>query len=256
MNERELRAYLLGQATEEEAARLEGQLLGDDELFHLIESVEDDLFDDHARGHLGAADRALFEARYGPDGERQRFARALSKRADAASPIVPIHRKSVWRRWTPLAVAAALAIVLGGAFIAREVSLSPPVPVPLPTPAAAGREVVFATALATSRAAADPAVLPLPRNVAVIQLRIRLNPADRFGGYDMDLRSSPTDAQVWAARDLRASIEHGDLLVAASVPARTIPDGAYELSVRGTRRGRGGGGEELGFVSFKIVRVP
>ena len=76
MNEAELRAYLLGEATEEEAARLEGRLLEDDELYQVLESVEDDLLDDHARGRLDAADRARFEARYGADGERQRFARA------------------------------------------------------------------------------------------------------------------------------------------------------------------------------------
>jgi hypothetical protein len=256
VNERELRAYLLGQATEDEAVRLEGRLLEDDELYQVIESIEDDLFDDHARGRLEPADRARFEARYGTDGERQRFARVLSTRVDGASPVLTFRPKPAWRRWAPLAAAAAIVIAFGAVFIERQIAPAPAAPGP-PVLAPAASDVTFALTLGASRAAAEPTVLTIGPSVGAIQLRVRLNPADRFETYTVDLRVSSTDTQAWRSDDLHATIDNGDLVIAARVPAGAVPDGAYELSVRGVRAGAAAGaGEDLGFVPLKVVRVP
>src|SRR6476619_5483996 len=75
-----MRAYLLGQATEAEAARLEERLLEDDETFQTLCSVEDDLFDEYARGGLTAQERQRFADRYGSDRGRLLVARALARR--------------------------------------------------------------------------------------------------------------------------------------------------------------------------------
>lgn len=255
MSDNELRAYLLGQITEDEAVRLEGRLLEDDELYHVLESVEDDLFDDHARGRLEPADRARFEARYGADGERQRFARALAKRATAAS-IVEFRPKPTWRRWTPLAAAAAVVIAIGGMLVERQFTPGPPAEVPSPAPSFA-REVAFAVSLGSSRAAGEPMILSIGRDVTTIQLRVRLNAADRFDTYAAELRSAKTDAQTWSEPGLKATIDNGDLVIAARIPAVSVADGAYELGVRGVRAGATAGtGDDLGFVALKVVRVP
>jgi len=256
VNERELRAYLLGQVPEEEAVRLEGRLLEDDELYRVLESVEDDLFDDHARGRLEPPDRARLEARYGTDGERQRFARAFAKRVDVAPGVVVLRPAQTFRRWAPLGAAAAVVIAVSGLLIQRQITPKPPANVPRPGPSFA-REVAFAVSLGTSRAAAEPTVLPIARNVTTIQLRVRLNPGDRFETYAAELRSSQTDARVWSEQGLKATIDNGDLVVAARIPAASMSDGAYEVGVRGVRAGAAAdAGEDLGFVPLKVVRVP
>ena len=50
MNDADLRAYLLGQTTEAIAEQVELRALDDEEFFVTVRSVEDDLFDDYARG--------------------------------------------------------------------------------------------------------------------------------------------------------------------------------------------------------------
>src|SRR5262249_17289665 len=138
----------------------------------------------------------------------------------------------------------------------RQITPKPPASVPAPAPSFA-REVAFAVSLGTSRAAAEPTVLPIARNVTTIQLRVRLNPADRFETYAAELRSSKTDARVWSERGLKATIDNGDLVVAARIPTASVSAGAYEMGVRGVRAGAAAdAGEDLGFVPLKVVRVP
>jgi hypothetical protein len=278
VTERELRAYLLGESSEDETGRLEAQLLEDEDLFRTLEGVEDDLFDDHARGRLSAAERERFEACYGPDGDRQRFARAFAKRvegtpgvsgvpetaetprASEAPGVLAFPRRSPWRRWTPLAAAAAIAIVAGVVMMRRESpgpAASRPVATQQPGPAAEARTAVFAITLGTSRAPAEPARLTVSREASGIQLRVRLNPADRFDNYAMDLRAASTDSQVWQSTGLRGVDTAGDLIVMATVPTADVPDGSYDLAVRGVRAGAApSAAEDLGFVSIKVVRVP
>jgi hypothetical protein len=257
VNERELRAYLLGQASEASAARLEDRLLEDDELFQVLECIEDDLFDDYARGRLDVKERARFEARYGTDGDRQRFARALSRRVDSGPRVMPVRTAPAWRRWAPLAAAAAVVVVMGGVVLRlvedRLIAPRPPVPVSLPAPPSEPRELAYGLVLGASRAAAEPTLLTIPRNVAMIQLRVRLNPADRFDSYVVDLRSETTDTQVWQGEGLHATIDNGDLVVAAHLPAFAVPDGMYEVAVRGVRRsGPASDKADLGFVTVKV----
>ncbi len=251
MTERDLRAYLLGQVSDEEAVRLEGQLLEDDDLFQTLESIEDDLFDDHARGRLEPADRAGFERRYGADGERHRFARLLSARVDNVPGVVTFRPRPVWRRWAPLAAAAAVVLAVAGIMMTRRAApatyRAAAARAPQPVPAPAGKTAVFALTLATSRAPADPLLLTVSSDASRIQLRVRVNPADRFDAYSMDLRSPASDAIVWHAADLHAAEEAGDLVIAGTAPAASIPDGTYELDVRAST-------EDLGFVALKVVR--
>ena len=259
MTDRDLRAYLLGQASEAQAARLEARLLDDDELFQILESVEDELFDDHARGRLNSADRQRFEARYGAHGERQRFAHAFAKRVDGAPDLAAIRPPSSQPRWIPMAAAAAMLILVGGLVLVRRPASAPTEArtpsTPRLTPAPEPRVAVFALALGASRAVASPETVTLRRETSALELRIRLNPADRYDSYQMDLRASATDTSVWHGDNLHAADARGDLVVVATVPATAVPDGAYELTVRGSRAGSPSP-EDLGFVSVKVARTP
>jgi hypothetical protein len=85
-----------------------------------------------------------------------------------------------------------------------------------------------------------------------LELRVRLDPADRFDSYSMELRSSSNQV-VWSVGDLPVASESGEPALVATVPARLLVDGAYELAVRGGNADASP--EELGFVTLKVHRT-
>jgi hypothetical protein len=150
----------------------------------------------------------------------------------------------------------AAAVIVAGAFVgavwlARD--RPPAEPARPPSPVAAARSVrvptvVAVVSLGSSRAASAAPIVQLPRGESEIELRVRLNPADRYERYAMELRST-ADRVVWRASDLKSSINAGDLLVTGIVPSHALEGGSYELAVRG-------GSSELGFVSLTVRRTP
>lgn len=242
MNEIQCRAYLLGQLPSADAEQLETRVLQDDEVFQTLRGVEDDLFDAFARGRLTRDEREQFLARFGDRADRIAFAHALNAR---------VRRASGWQTaWVPLAVAAAVFLAVGISWWMRPV----PVPVPPtvvtkePPPAPAVPPVVALITLGTSRAAENSTTITLPAATPGVQLRVRLNPADTFDGYTMELRSS-ADRIVWRRENLQASASPGELVVTGTVPAGVLEAGVYELAVRG-------GTTDLGFVTVRIMRTP
>jgi anti-sigma-K factor RskA len=254
VNERELRAYLLGQAPEADAVRLEERLLEDDELFQVLESIEDDLFDAHARGQLTPAERDQFEARYGKYGERQRFARALAMRVSRGQ-VEPFRRRAAraYLAWAPLAAAAALILAVAVVMLVRQRPARQPTVLTTKDQSPAVRDVMatLLVILDTSRAAGAPTPVTFSKDASKIELRVQLHPGDRFERYSMELRAPATDAVLWRADSLRATDDNGNLIVTGIVPAASMPDGLAELAVRGLR---GGATEDLGFVTMKVVR--
>ncbi len=258
MNERELRSYLLGQLTPEDGARLEARLLDEQDLFDAMRAAEDDLFDDYARGRLPGDERARFLARYGGQSDRIVFAEALARRAPQAGGAASVHAWTV-RRWMPLAAAAALVLVAGGAWLMRERSRSgergamavAPAGQAAPRPADVPPVVALLT-LATPRAGGRRPALRVPADATTIEWRVRLDPNDRYDRYAMELRSA-ADVPVWRADDRRASPEAGGLLLAARMPASAVADGEYELAVRGVPGH--GALEDLGFVTIQVTRA-
>jgi hypothetical protein len=242
------RAYLLGRLSPAEAEALEERLLRDDEAFHAMEGAEDDLFDDFARGRLGAEERTRFLERFGAQPQRVAFARALARRLGTES------RSTTGRSpWIPLAAAAALVAAIAGgwwlrqrpASIDRAATAAAGSPAPV-VPAAP--PVVALFTLGTSRAAADAVTVTIPAASPALQVRIRLNPADRYDSYALELRSS-ADRVVWRGDDLHAVREAGDLVLTAQIPAPPLDNGTYELAVRGGR-------DDLGFLPVRIMRTP
>jgi hypothetical protein len=161
----------------------------------------------------------------------------------------------VRRQWIPLAAVAALLIAAGGLLVTREIAPHGPLQAPAahPGPTAAPAVAVLLLTLGTSRAAGTPASVTVPKDASILQLRVRLDPSDRFDRYSIDLRAS-SDRSVWHGEDLRASAVGDGLALVASVPASSLESGSYELAVRGAS------GEAsyaaLGFVTVKISRTP
>ena len=89
-DESRIRAFLLGSLPEQEAAGIEQRLAGDADFRELVKAIEEELFDDHARGRLPAADAAQFSAKYlntREGRERLQFARAFAGQT------------ITWRKW-------------------------------------------------------------------------------------------------------------------------------------------------------------
>ena len=84
-----------------------------------------------------------------------------------------------------------------------------------------------------------------------MQLRVRLDPADTFDSYAIELRSGQ-GAVVWRADALHASAADGDLFLIGDVPSAALQSDAYELTVLGSAAGRAP--EALGFAAVKIAR--
>ena len=230
------RDYLLGRLPETDAESLENRMLQDEELFVTLRSIEDDLFDDLARGALSDAERHAFLQRYN-DPARIAFARALARRGPNVTAMPA-------RRWMAWGAAAAAIIVVGlAAIFSRTPESQSTTTARVVAPVA--RTVAVNIALATSRSAGQAQQIALPRDASAL-LQIRLDPQDRFDSYTVALTSR---ANIWQAGNLHAVQRNGDLILSAVVPASQLPEGSYELAVRG-------GDEDLGFVTVEVHRTP
>jgi hypothetical protein len=244
-----LRAYLLGAAPPEVAERLDERLIEDETVYAAMQAAEEDLLDDFARGRLTGHERGQFLERYGRQPQRILFAQALARRA-SANRVIPFPR----RHWVPLAVAATVILVAGG-LLTRNLEAPGPHRTVAPQSSTTPQSLVAVElTLGTSRAAAAPTVVTLPKGTTGAQLRVHIDPADRFDNYQMELRSS-SDQIVWRKPDLRLPAgSQDDLVLTVEIPARAIPDGSYELAVRGGKTGVSL--DDLGFIGLTVRWSP
>ena len=252
-----MRAYLLGQASEAEAARLEERLLEDEDVFLTLRSVEDDLFDQFARNTLSAAERERFVERYGKERGRLLVAHAFANRTPAARVLA--HRRFERRLWLPLAAAAVLAAAIAGTLMRPARPTPPPAAVPA---AAAGHDArqpaaptaapaILLLTLGNSRAPAAAPEVAIPADAPAVELRIRIDPADRFDTYGVELRNQ-SDTPVWTGAVRGPEVVDGQLLLKGTVPQNLLAAGTYEVSVRGLAPSRPE--ELLGFATVTIRR--
>jgi hypothetical protein len=232
------------------AERLDERLIEDETVYAAIQAVEEDLLDDFARGGLTGHERGQFLERYGHQPQRILFAQALARRA-SANRVIPFPR----RHWVPIAVAATIILVAGG-LLTRNLEAPGPRRTVAPQPSSTAPQslVKLELTLGTSRAAAAPTVVTLPKGTTAAQLRVHIDPADRFDNYQIELRSS-SDQIVWRKPDLRLPAgSQDDLVLTVEIPARAIPNGSYELAVRGGKTGVSL--DDLGFIGLTVRWSP
>ncbi|HEY1912251.1 MAG TPA: hypothetical protein VGG73_15105 [Vicinamibacterales bacterium] len=244
LNAADLRTYLLGQSTEAQAERVEVRALDDEDFYVTLQSFEDDLFDEYARGTMPEVDRKPFRTRYSGERHRLVVARALSARVESPS--------GTSKYWL-LAAAAVVLTAVGATLAIRTKSASPtpaatvaasaPATPPVPAP------VALLLTLGTSRSAAAVPEVRLPSSSSSLRLRVRLDPADTFDSYAMELRSAQGEL-VWRADALKATVQGGDRLVIGDIPAKTLAATSYELSVTGSSAANRP--EVLGFAAMSI----
>jgi curli biogenesis system outer membrane secretion channel CsgG/anti-sigma factor RsiW len=109
-----MRAYLLGQLPEHEAAALEEQYFVNRDCFLRVQSEETALIADYLDSRLPKNERHVFESRYLHVPELQRRVEEIRQQRSILSPAVP---STSWVRWS---LAATVAIVLALGFGARH----------------------------------------------------------------------------------------------------------------------------------------
>jgi hypothetical protein len=257
LDDKRLRAYLLGQLPEIEAEQLETRALDEEDFYLVLKSVEDDLFDDFARNSLDGRDREAFLAKYGANHEKLVFARALASQNSKLEGKSNVIRFPERRLTYQLAAAAVLVLAVGTFVVQQRSELNPAsTPSPSPEPQSVNPPEVTATAnlvLGSSRAAGAATVISVPADATRVQLRVKLNAADRFDQYALEARSTANNI-VWGDATAKGVVDNGDLIVTALVPAKTLAPGTYELAVRGIHSNAKP--EELGFVTFEIRLAP
>jgi hypothetical protein len=236
----DLKRYLLGGQPEEEEKRLEARLLAEDDLFELAQATETDLLVEHFRGGPAAEDcqGLLGRLAASPAGRRRiELARGMA----AACGTVRrgrILRFPLPRLFSRPAVRASLAAALVGLVVVvwqleRPHALLPP----------------QALALEVSTLRSDepaPPELQLAAGIPV-ELRLALPAEEPFVSYGVSIRKEG-GGTVWGPKRLPAPHSGAPLIVEAG----DLPGGTYEVEIRGFRRE--GGTEDVGFLSFRVVR--
>ena len=148
-----------------------------------------------------------------------------------------------------LAVAATIAAAVGAGFWTTRQ--------PIPTAAASAAVVppaiapaVLAITLGTSRAASATPAVVLPPDVPSLELRVRLDPADTFERYAMELRSASGES-VWRT-ETRKPLDRREPMLVGTVAADLLHSGTYELAIQGFSGA--GSAEEFGFAMINIRR--
>ena len=246
-NETELRAYLLGRASEETVLAIEGRVLDDEDFYETLASVEDDLLDDAGRGRLSREDQAAFESRYRRDDERRGFSRAFVRGLSRAKQ----QKRAGHFRIAAGSLALAATLVVGFALL-QEPPKPPSSPErAAPTPQAAAR-VGITLDLWTDRSSGTTARLDIPPGATTVSLTLRLDPRERFDRYAAEIKSK--DEIAFRMSDLEPRRSGESLLLHVDVPASALLDGVHIVSIVGSRGA--GAGEPVGFVSLRVGHTP
>jgi hypothetical protein len=247
--ERRLRQYLLGELPEEEAERLELEMLDDDELFDHAEALEIDLLDAVVREGLPPAQHRRMLAVAATPGGRSRLAlvRGLAQIRDEEAA-----EEGSWgsflRRfliaspaWRTAVAAAALALLVG---IPRLAHIPLPGPGGPPLPLSAATETVPISLLVQrDEKAPKPIVVS---GVPALQVDVTEETAERFR---ITVRS-PADHEV-VSQELTAVVDHGARTATLVLDTRKLRPGLYEVSVEGLD---GGVWQPVAETWIKIVR--
>jgi hypothetical protein len=171
-----LRSYLLGLAPESDSEALDEASVADDAVAARLAVLEDDLYDDYARGVLKAPERARFQERYLASAAgrgRLEFARALGSRPPA---VTPAPTTTAAFRWWSVAAALLAVGILGLIYLVddrpqvTDNTVRPPITTPAPaTPAVVA---VFTLMPTAARSATESTPLIVPGDVTSITLRL------------------------------------------------------------------------------------
>jgi hypothetical protein len=248
------RRYLLGQADEEEAERLEREYLGSQEAADRLADAEQDLIEDYLDGRLAAPDREQLERHYlASPAHRTRVELARHLRRAAAAARTEAHGASVRTGSLPygrLALAAGLLLAIGAAwFSTNRPAIAPPVnqpavttrepapSVPESAPVPAPRMFAMSLSPAGTRSAGESPSLRVPGGTDVILLRL-----EGEGGREAVVASRVvvrlvSGEEIWQGPAIADADLPPGVLAHAEIPAERLSPDDYVVVLFATDEG-------------------
>jgi anti-sigma factor RsiW len=262
-NEVLLVKYLLGKLSEEEQAQVEDRALADADYLGALEAAEADLIDAYVGGELPQSDRRAFERRFLTSPARLRkveFARALANvAADSPSPV--LRRPTILaviRGWTPalrfaVAMAALICVAAPSWIVLRmrsRIDVLDAQRRDLATREQSLREQLRDSHRAASPVAASLILIPglsrsstnvqrlvLGPSTQIAHIQIQLDTRDDYPRFRVELRSRRGEEILTLANLPRHRTSTG-YAVSFDVPATALPEGDYELALKGIGPGQ------------------
>jgi anti-sigma factor RsiW len=263
--------YLLGQARPEDASFVEERLVTDSEFYDEVLIAEDELIDQYLSGGLSESERNSFERHFLLTPERQRkvrFGLAFNKYVTAAEPlpdedsvskdvaeeardVAKPPPKEPFYSFLPFgnpilsySLAAALVLIVGAvSWLAlknwREARPHDP-------------GIVVAVTLTPGLTRSDDGArkITVPSGTGTVELRLELT-RDEYVSYRVVLLADDR-SEIWRADDLKSRSESGTRFIAARVPVRSLPPGAYRVKLSGVLAD--GRLEDLPSYQFSVMR--
>jgi hypothetical protein len=240
----QLRQLLLHRLSEEDAARLEEQLMQDAETADLLRHEEADLVDDYAQGRLSADDGRAFERHLLADPkvrQRVKVARALQAFASGRGAISggATVRGSVgfWNRW-PIRAAAVfvLCAFAVGLVLRANRGTDGAGPVVTPQTDAAVEPAAGIVLLADVGRGGSAQVVQVRAGAGPVRLQVEATSSDSSISYRLSV-TDESGGSVFDASDLRPRESGGYVFVEAEIPAGVLGTGPRTVTLEPQRPG-------------------
>jgi anti-sigma factor RsiW len=258
----EIRRYLLGTLSPEQAAELEERLLSDEEVYEELLIVEHELVDQFLSGELSATDRERIESHFLRAPERQdqlRFGHLLRRYVSAHAPeiangaerespvIVKPERESFLSRLLPrnpvpaFALGCALLVLVVGGFWMANRILNP----------TSGSGAVWAVELTPglTRDGGETRKFAVPANTGTVRLQLDLA-EDQYQSYEAILQDAD-GRTLTTSKSLKTQPANGRTAVLLDVKSNMMPAGDYRVKLNGLSSK--GEAESVANYSFRVL---
>lgn len=251
--QKEIRRYLLGTLSPEQAAEFEARLLLDGEVYEELLIAEDELIDQFIEGEMSPAERKAVETYFLRAPERKKqlsFARTLKSYISANTsqkPAEPPKKLSFRDLLFPrnpafaLSLTAALVlIIVGGVWLASRLNQTSP------------HQAIWAVELTPGlqRDGGEITSLAIPANTDTIRLELDLAD-DQFQSYQAEVLDI-SGRSVMTGKNLKAQTSKGRRIVPLEVKAALLSPGDYRAKLSGLSAD--GRVESLDTYPFKVLR--
>lgn len=226
-------AYLLGELSEEERARIEERCFADDAVFDQLVAVEAELFDEYARGALPPDRRERFQQKFLATPQQRRrlqFSKTLLGYRPSWRPF--------WLSWlrmprpsvlVPVAAVAVLFLVIAGGWLVfhptQQVVRQPPPQRREPV------TVAFTLTPGLTREPEEARPLVLPSGTDFVRFQAELE-RDEYPAYQASLQTV-AGAEVWSQSGLKSQSTVSGRAVVITLPAGLLSNRDYVLALKG-----------------------
>ena len=270
MREMNIRAYLLGTATETELTAIDRSLLTDDEVFEQILLAEDDLIEAYLQHQLSPVEQTQFEQFFLLDPERQqklRLAQLLHRYANDPDK----QRKkaaAMANRWRAVFRTHAMKIALAGTLFviavtiglktcftpspSHQIARNSPSPTTTIAPSTTGTEVKSVELIPVQTRANSSFPIKLSPDIGVVELKLALRATTptNITAYEATLIPHEEAGEKLPGQ-FQAQIIKNAQVVLVRLPARALKNDGYRIKLEGVTPE---GNQEVARYNFTVTR--